>query len=195
MKKWMTLLAAAALALLAGCGGPTPAETAESYLGAVKKADLEKARDLSTGENTSIEQKADDLTTEEREMFAGIFEELEYDVTKEKITGDTATVEADITNVDMAKVFGGVVQELIGDAFADAFAGDTPSDAEMEQKMMTLLEKELAKKDLDRVTMKTTLQLKKVDGEWKVDTSDEVMNAVSGGFSDVANELSKMDLN
>jgi len=195
MKKWMTLLAATMLTLLAGCGGPTPSETAGSYLGAIKKADLEKARDLSTGENTSIEQKADDLTTEEREMFAGIFEELEYDVTKEKITGDTATVEADITNVDMAKVFGGVVQELIGDAFADAFAGDTPSDAEMEQKMMTLLEKEQKRDDLDRVTMKTKLQLKKADGEWKVDTSDEVMNAVSGGFSDMANELSKMELN
>ena len=107
--------------------------------------------------------------------------EFDYQLGEEKIDGDKATVETTITTYPFGEIFTGIVADFIPQAFANPDMTDDDASALLDQLLMDALDK------ADKTYSKTiTIELSQEDGEWVVQESDEMSNALTGGMLDFA---------
>lgn len=82
-----------AILLLVGCSSHTPREAAEGYLGALARLDFDAAAHFVAEEGKSnfefLKRLYSDLNADEQKKF----QVTDWEVTKESVTGDTATVD------------------------------------------------------------------------------------------------------
>ena len=94
---------------------------------------------------------------------------------------DKATVETTITTYPFGEIFTGIVADFIPQAFANPDMTDDDASALLDQLLMDALDK------ADKTYSKTiTIELSQEDGEWVVQESDEMSNALTGGMLDFA---------
>ena len=125
---------------------------------------------------------------ETEEMNRQMFSRLSYELGETKVEGDTATVQAKITNMDMAKVLQAYFDELY------SMAGDSDEDIG-DEKMEEVLREILSREDNETVTNEVTVKLAKKDGGWQIQTTDELANALTGGFFSLVNQMAETFLN
>ncbi len=171
------------------------AETAEqvvtNVLNAVKKLDketLNKYLDYDELINNEVEQSEQELADEQiKKMLIG----LEYKIISSEENGDTATVKAEITNINMEKVikdmFGNIFTLAMEEAFKDESLQLT--DEEMEQKTYELFDEAIEKYKDEKVTNATDIKLNKVDGEWKISIDESMQNAIMGNLLKATNDI------
>lgn len=183
MKKIISITIVLAMLLSFAACGPkttkntetdTPAAAVESFLKSCKEGDIEALTDgLENIDKDTIEQ-----FEEYSDMYFG---KLAWTIGDTKENGDTATVKATITNVNMQTVF----TSFITAAFSQALAGNEMSDEDIEKMMRDIVN------DTDEtLTTDVEVTVNKIDGKWTVDTEDETfINAVFGGLLDAAESL------
>ena len=205
MKSTRVVIVAMAMALafaLAGCSmGPSPTEVTKGALDALKAQDHETLQTYIAG--TPEEFGVDTLATgfagvegesqtEAQKAFAEKFNavaaDFEYEMGKETIDGDKATVEVTITSHDMAAVVPDAMEEYLTEAFAMAFDG--ASEEEMSDLFMQIFAKKLDPDAEKTHVATTTFNLSKVDGEWKLDKlSDDSADCILGGLLSTMNSI------
>ncbi len=186
------------------CGGAsntpadqlTPTETAEKFLAGLKAKDLEAVEEYYEGDIGDLNMLEEDDDPAMADVINAMVDKIfdfEYVLGNEKIDGDSATVEAEITSYD----FGGIIQEIMGGLMEDAIAlGLTGmSQEEMEAEINELIGSKF-KEALDNApkdhTIKVDMELVKKDGKWLVKdlaSSQDFLNAISGGLMELAESL------
>lgn len=152
----------------------TPSETVIAAFDALKRADTKTFNSLiqhTAGENnTHVENKLldDSLDSEGQDFVEAIMENFSYEVGKEDIQGNTATVQVDLTNSDLSNVMG----ELISRAMQEQ--------QETEDSKLNEIIREAS--GGESVTEQVDLSLEKKDGVWKIILDDADMNAICGGL-------------
>ena len=206
MKSTRVIIVAMVFALafaLAGCSAaPSPTEVTKGALDAMKAQDHETLQTYIAGapEEFGIDALATGLAgtegetaTEAQKAFLEKFRKVacdfDYEMGKEAIDGDKATVEVTITSHDMAPVIQDALEEYLTEAFAMAFDGAS------EEEMADLFAQIFAKKldpDAEKTHVATTtFNLSKVDGEWKMDKlSDDNADCILGGLLSTMNSIS-----
>ena len=171
MKKVSILLLALCLIFMTACGTASPTEAL--------KADLENAK---SSPDEIIGQLGEDGFGEEAtQALVDKVLEFDYQLGEEKIDGDKATVETTITTYPFGEIFTGIVADFITQAFANPDMTDDDASALLDQLLMDALDK------ADKTYSKTiTIELSQEDGEWVVQESDEMSNALTGGMLDFA---------
>lgn len=171
MKKVSILLLALCLIFMTACGTASPTDAL--------KADLENAK---SSPDEIIGQLGEDGFGEEAtQALVNKVLEFDYQLGEEKIDGDKATVETTITTYPFGEIFTGIVADFITQAFANPDMTDDDSSALLDQLLMDALDK------ADKTYSKTiTIELSQEDGEWVVQESDEMSNALTGGMLDFA---------
>ncbi len=171
MKKVSILLLALCLIFMTACGTASPTDAL--------KADLENAK---SSPDEIIGQLGEDGFGEEAtQALVDKVLEFDYQLGEEKIDGDKATVETTITTYPFGEIFTGIVADFITQAFANPDMTDDDSSALLDQLLMDALDK------ADKTYSKTiTIELSQEDGEWVVQESDEMSNALTGGMLDFA---------
>ena len=120
-----------------------------------------------------------------------LFGKLEYEiVSSEKIDKNTVIVKTKITAVDMKPVLGEFFGKALQYAFANAFSNPQPSEEETNQKMEEIFIECVSKEDLAMVTNEVDIKVIKVDKKWKVESAEELSNALLGGLAQAAEEIS-----
>lgn len=106
-----------------------------------------------------------------------------YDVKSCTVDGDNAIVSVEITNYDMTQIMSVYISELFAKTLEYAFLPEEeqPSEEEMEQIYSDLLSECLSAEDVDTVTSTVDADLVLVDSTWKLDPSDEFIDALFGG--------------
>lgn len=182
MKKIVSLVMAFAMFVgMTGCGAKETPETAvKNALDAIKAFDSEKAakymdydalmKDVETG--TQSENAKED------EAVKLVFKNLTYDIKSSTVDGDTATVKTEITNADMSSV----ITEMVTQVFALATTVTNPD--ELGDKGAKIFEDLLNSADVKKTTKTVDIKLTKVDGNWRIDTDEDMMNAILGGLID-----------
>ena len=192
MKKLTALFLALAIVFsLAACGNDSQKRKsakriAEDALEAVQSADPET---ISTywGADTfeDLEDNADNEFS--AEAAEKILSGMTYKIvsSEENVADGTATVTAEITNIDMTVV----LQEFLGKAFEIAFSEaflpedqQTPED-ELNEKFTQMLADAMSDNSNNTVTTTVDIPLKLVNDEWTVEATDEVVNAMLGGIN------------
>jgi len=194
MKKVISILLVFLLVFgFAGCGGgggETPEQAVKNVFDAVKNNDTEAASkyinydDLLKAGETSEEESTAKSEAEADEMAKSILKHFDYKIISSSEEGDTATVKAEITNIDMKLI----MADFISEAFALAFSGldEATMDAQMKSKFTELIDRE----DNKTVTKTVDIKLTKSEDSWKIDISDETADAIFGGMISAAEDMS-----
>ena len=190
------------MAVLSGCGPkiPTPTETTDSFLQALKSQDaeaiagvydgtdvdlLEAASDSAEDNETDVDSETTDTGLEavyEEQMLPKMLD-FDYELSNEQIDGDKATVDVKITTYRIGDAFTAFFSDYISQAFMLAFSD--ASEEDLDALATTILSGKLA--DLSEKTYEktATLSLSMKDDKWVVDNiedSDEFLDAITGGL-------------
>lgn len=180
------------------CSTPSPTEVTTAFLQAVKEQNTEDMADLYAEGSWSLSEEASeeaDLEDQDElnkyftdEVFPKLLE-FDYEVLKEKIDGEKATVDVKITTYNLGDTFTVFVGEYLAQALALAFSDVEEAAVE---SLGTKLFKEKAGNMEKTYTKTLSIPLSQVDGAWIVDEIDEdspFINALTGGLVDAAKEL------
>lgn len=201
-----------AIFFLSSCSStPSPTETADTFLQALKAQDGEKMATVYSAEKLDLLETAAESSEESSEEstdtgLEAVYEEqmmpkmldFDYEISNEQINDDKATVDVKFTTYRIGDAFTSFFGEYISQAFMLAFSD--VSEEELDSLATTLLSGKLA--DLTEKTYEktATLSLTKVDGKWMVDeiqTGDDIIDALTGGlvtaFSNMENAFSAWD--
>jgi len=194
MKKVKTLLALLLVFVLAfsltGCSSPTEqaSATVTETLSALRDADEETIKQyLNADELEGIGM--DDAV----EMFKSVFGGLEFEIlSSEQVDENTVNVKTKIVARDMKVVMENFMGEVLKYAFSMAMADPQPSEEEMTAKMMDIFAECLADPDVEKITTEYVIPVMKNDeGGWYFESTDELIDVLSGGMMTAADELSK----
>ncbi|MBJ8054818.1 hypothetical protein JDS87_23425 [Bacillus cereus] len=177
IKKLLLLMMVVGLTVgvLAGCANPK--DTAEEFLTAIQKGDLEKARTFveSDKEFSKLNEKTDDA--DGKAMLSAITKSFKFEKLEEvSKKDDKAEVKVKVTSVDLSVAVTKAMGEVMPMAFASAFSEDKEQSEKTIQKTMTsTIIKNLADKEAAMATREVTLNLKKgKDGEYKIVADDNL---------------------
>lgn len=198
MKRIFALVTVLSMCLsLTACGSNrASAETVvDNAIKAFQSVDQEQTQQY--WGDTDFTETSDELTSEDeaysQELLKKIAGGLTYTITgsSEDEDAGTATVTVEFTNIDMGAVMSDWVADMISQAFGYAFLpGDQqPTDEELNQMYMDSLEEAMDNHADDKVTNTVDISLSLVDDEWKIDTTDDVVNAMVGGMMDFADSM------
>lgn len=81
---------------------------------------------------------------------------------------------------------GSVMSGFISEAFALAFSG--LNEEQLNEQYMEVFSKQV-KEEAQTVTNEVDIKLSKSDGKWKIDLSDELLDAFMGGMISYANNI------
>ena len=190
------------MVVLSGCGPkiPTPTETTDSFLQALKSQDAEAIASVYDGTDVDLLEAASD-SAEDNETdsdsettdtgLEAVYEEqmlpkmldFDYELSNEQIDGDKATVDVKITTYRIGDAFTAFFSDYISQAFMLAFSD--ASEEDLDALATTILAGKLA--DLSEKTYEktATLSLSMKDDKWVVDNievSDEFLDAITGGL-------------
>ncbi|MCH5167706.1 MAG: hypothetical protein J1F35_07470 [Erysipelotrichales bacterium] len=171
MKKIFALLIVSLL-LVSGCAllGSTPKDEVAKFLNNYKKNSENVTKELD--EYLDTQDLEEDTLKDYRELYLKQYSNLKYEIKNEKIDGDTALVEVQITVYDYYKT-----DKMAGDYFTTNQSdfvdddGDIDFSKYFEYKIKKLLD------TTDTVDYTLTLNLKKENDKWEVEplTNDELM--------------------
>ena len=176
--------------------GPSPDEVASDFLTSVQKGDWEKASKYVNNKDSKKTLK--ELTSskdEEAKFIQDLFKKMSFTVGKVNEADKKATVESTIKTVDTKIILGTIIQEVMKEAFAQAFSGEETDDAAVEKEMTNKLITGVNEPSAKKVTNKVKINLVKVDGDWKVDVDQDLLNAVTGGLTSIGGEMEGSKLN
>lgn len=198
MKKIISMFVVFSMVLsLAACGG-----SGESAEEAVKNAfAAAQAMDRATVQKyfgdefleETMGDAVDDATDPEdvvqEELTGKFLKNLSCTVVESVEDGDAATVTAEITNLDL----GLIMQEFMGAMIAEVLSGTAETEGlttdETEAKYMAELNTLLEQDTNATVTNTVELTLNKVEGQWKIGLTDELMNSIFGGMMTFAESM------
>ena len=124
-------------------------------------------------------------------FMENLFGKLEHKIiSSEQIDKNTVVVKTEITAIDMKPVLAEYFTKALQYAFANALANPQPSEEETNQKMEEMFVECVSKEDLATVTNEVDIKVVQVDKTWKIESTDELSNALLGGFAKAAEELS-----
>lgn len=198
MKKIIVTIITFILAVgLCSCGGPTPTETVDSFLSAVKAEDSEVINSVySSGDfefnNEIYDPDSDDEFT--KELYESLIPkilEFEYEISNEKIEDDKATVDVKFTTYNIGSTLTSFMSEYVTQAMALAFSN--ASDEQIVSLGETLLKSKIDTMEKN-YTDTVSVSLTQKDGTWIIDEFEEdgdFYNAFLGGAVDAVNDLEK----
>ncbi len=105
------------------------------------------------------------------------FEKLAWKVQNEKVEGDKATVEVEITNKDFKTIIGNYMQKVL----KVAFSGQDIN----QEEMANYLVEELKNDEIEIVTSNQSIVLEKKDGKWTAtEENNDFANILLPGFNE-----------
>lgn len=192
MKKIIVLfLSVLLLFAIASCSSKeTPEEVVDNGLTAIINLDLITMQKYFDSEDISEEDDifGDGFEDQNIENVELLVKNLEFEIISSSIDDDEAIVETKITNINMSIV----MEEYITQAFILAMSsiGEEEVDEDaMQKEMEELFTELLSEEDVEMITIDVDIKLNDVDGNWKIDLNDELINALFGGFMDVVEQL------
>lgn len=190
-------LVMAMLAALSACGPkiPTPTETADTFLTAMKAQDSEALATVYAGGDIDLLDKAaeadDSGEVNEDSGLTKVYEEqmvpkmldFDYELSNEQIDGDKATVDVKITTYRIGDAFTAFFSDYLSQALVLAFSD--ASEEDLDALATTILSGKLTDLTEKSFEKTATLSLSMKDDKWVVDevqTGDDIVDALTGGL-------------
>lgn len=181
MKKLLSVILTVVMLLsLVACGEKIdpPDKVVGNALTAIKSSDFETAKKyFDTNPEETLDAAEDDQSDE---IKTKLMQGLEYSIISTNVNGDTATVKANIKNINMATV----ISDYISQAFEYAFSG--LSEDELDEKFLDILSTSMDKNKDNLLEKEVDIQLTKGENGWIITMNDDLSDAITGGMLTMA---------
>lgn len=89
-----------------------------------------------------------------------------------------------ITNLNMEKVMQNMLKEVFSEAFFYVFLPEEeqPTEEEIKSKIVEIFKENLKEDDIKNKTSVVDVKLNLIEGQWKINQSDDLLNAITGGM-------------
>lgn len=188
MKKMMLFIFMISLFVLSvtGCSlFQRPNVVADQFLQALQSNEFDKMASLvfkKEGTKAELKTTPEELNTEEGKIIKALLSKISFEPAKtESKEGDSAVVLVKITTVDTNVLYAKLMQEVMPLAFASAFAGEEEQ-KEIEEMMPSLMLKNINDPNVTMTTKEIKMNLKKIDGKYKVVMDDQLFKDLFGDF-------------
>jgi len=172
---------------LTACGGISPDKAVTEFMDAVKEVNVETIEkyvpynDIA-GKNSLAEDK---------EFAKNFFDGIEYKVISSVDNKDTAKVEIEITNINLGDIMKQFMGQMFTEALSSAFSekpeelSEEEQDIKYKEQFTNLIETNKENK----VTNVVTINLTKVENNWKIEMTEELQNALMGNLNKATEEI------
>lgn len=179
---------------LCACGqtGPTPTETADTFLKGIQEGDTDAVNSVYAPGNFQISdllimdnEESEDLNEDEtmaKALFTKI-REFDYELSNEQIDGDSATVDVTITSYPFGEATTEFLTEYMTQAFALAFSD--ASDDQLNKLAEGIFLKKIGGLKEKNCRLTAKLPMTRIDGIWKIGgigENSEFLNAITGNM-------------
>lgn len=178
---------------LTACGEIKKAEaTINNTFAALKALDFDTAATyLNLDDIMTTDDAEESLDLDKNLFMESIFGKLSHEIiSSEKVDENTVIVKTKISTIDMKPVIGDYFSKALQYAFASAFADPQPTEEETTKKMTDLFIECISKENLAMVSNEVDIRVVKVDDSWKIESENELSNALLGGLLIALEELS-----
>ncbi len=159
----------------------TPEKTVEGMLNSLKNGDFESVNQyINYDEIVNSSEMLQNLKIDE-EAQALLFNKLTWKTLNISKDEDKASIEIELTNKDFDQIISNYTQE----ALRIAFSGESFTEEEQRNQ----LKEQLRNEEIGTKTVSTTIQLTKQEGEWKIQTDENLINALLPGLQEAINYL------
>lgn len=200
MKRLLCAACSISLCLaLVSCGETASRESAETVVKNAIKAfqNVDQEELQSYWGNTDFTSNASSQTNEDDEYSRQLLEKIASGLTYEIISSSedeeagTATVSVEFTNMDMGTVMSEWLADAMSTALGYAFLPEDqqPSEDELNQMYMDTLADTMEENKDNTVTNSVDVQLSLIDDEWKINPTDDVIDAMVGGMMSYADSM------
>lgn len=184
-KRSLCLLIITALFLsLIGCASTStskPDSAVSGFFDALKKEDVNSAaKFVKTDSKNEISYK----NAEEEKIAKAVFSKLDYKIESSVVKGDTATVNAKVTTVDLVKITGNMISDLLPTLMAKTLSGEDQNEAETEKLINQYFTNSINDPSASKTTTDITINLVKSEDKksWLIDPNDDLLNAMTGNL-------------
>jgi hypothetical protein len=164
---------------LAACGAK-PDETVKNFFDAAKKSDFTTMANFIKKNGNKDTFKYDDKDQEK--IVKVVFSKVNYEIVSSTVDGKNATVKTKVTSLDLPKIYGKTVSDLMPSLFASALSNGNSDDAK-NQLMQTFLNA-MNDPNASKTTTEVDIKLVKDDKKgWLIDPNDDLLNAMTGNLA------------
>lgn len=194
MKKRLLALTLAFVMCLAfaACGEKrdSPETVVSNGIDAVKSLD-QKALAAYWDVESFDDLSGSDDSEETTQLMTLLVKNLSYKITSSEEKDSTATVSVEFTNLDMKSVMADVVSEAFSKMLGYAFLPEDqqPTEEETDAMFMEILTQLMDDNEYETVTASANMELTLKDDKWKISPTDDVLDAMFGGFVSFADEI------
>lgn len=157
-----------------------PDKTVNEYLSALKQGDLAKA---GTYEATDSNPQGDIKfqTPEQERIIKAILSKSSHQIVSSSATKTEGKVITKVTAPDMESIVSKIMPEIMSTAFSAALSGK--SEKEIESMVEQQLADAISNSNGPMVTTEVQINLKMVDGKWKIVPNYDLLVAMTGNLS------------
>ncbi|MEY8427061.1 hypothetical protein AALA00_04930 [Lachnospiraceae bacterium 46-15] len=164
---------------LSGCRDSEQVKLVKSELNQLQKLDENTIRTFISYENILGPGASSNISSEVAQTVQLFFQDFDYRILSSKITEDTATVTAEIQNIDTKKLAKDLCLELI----ARSSSPHAEDNAILSgSSYFALLHDFLSQNQYESVKTEVHFHLKKIDGQWSIQGSEVLEDELLGGF-------------
>ena len=165
--------------LLTSCLSKTssPKKSVAGFLDSLKKEDIIAASRYVCSENNSTSDVLSIENNQDRVILA-TYSRLKYDIKSQKVTGNEASVNVNITSVDLVRISMDVISQL--DPVLPALAYSDTSESQVLSLFNQYLINSLLDHKAPTVTSNVTINLRKVDKQWLIIVDNALINSITG---------------
>ena len=163
-------------ALLLGCASPS--RSSQTFLKHLKSGNYEEASKLTKSglihPHPKEETKADPTA---KKAVAFLLSRMEYKITSTDSNGEKASVRARVQNVKVGEILAVVAMETMRKGIHTLGTG---GDTNYEKEVLVSIVEKIQDPNADIVSTTITLELEKIEGEWKISNQKKLIRALLG---------------
>lgn len=192
LKKLTLILTLVLFTLTLVACGPKPDETVKNFFEAAKKSDFNAMATYMKKEGNKGDFKFDDANQEK--IVKAVFSKISYESVSSTVNGNNATVKAKVTSLDLPRIYGKTVGDLMPTLLASAFSAtenDAKNDAAVENQIMQAFLNAMNDPNAAKTTTEVDIKLVKGDKGWVIEPNDDLLNALTGNLNKAFKDINK----
>lgn len=155
-----------------------PKKSVDGFLTYLKAGDFEKAKEFMTGDEMFNNQKIDEETQKL------LFDKINWKVKKVTVENNNATVELEVTNKDFQIIISNCMKKAL-ENLKTAILGGSLEAQDMEKYFI----EELKNEQVQTKTQTKNIKLIKDKDKWKIESNDELVEALLPELQQAVNSL------
>ena len=121
---------------------------------------------------------------DQEKTIKAVFSKVDYQIVSSNVDGQNATVKAKVTSLDLPRIYGKVVGEMMPTLMAAAFANKTD---DTKSQLMQSFVNALNDPNAPKTTTDVDIKLVKGDKGWLIEPTDDLLGALTGNMNKAFN--------